>query len=132
VWFFAAYNHFKIDKVVSGVPQEIATDIGIFDNYTAKGTGKLGASNTLIGYFQRGHKQKPQRGLSSLRPPESIQAQDSWSDMYKGEFQRVMSNRGFLDVNVANFTLDWPMVPAVDPVARPPRLFRDTGAVSGA
>ena len=35
--------------------------------------------------------------------------------MYKGEFQRVMSNRSFLNVTVANFTLNWPMVPAVDP-----------------
>ena len=65
-WFFGAYNHFKIDKVVSGVPQELATDIGIFDNLTGKGTGKLGQNNTLIGYYQQGHKQKPQRGLSSL------------------------------------------------------------------
>jgi hypothetical protein len=132
VWFFAAYNHFKIDKVVSGVSQDIATDIGIFDNYTAKGTWKAGTNNTLIGYYQEGRKQKPQRGLSSLRPPESIQAQDSKSRMYKGQFQRVMSNRGFLDVLVGNFTLDWPMVPAVDPVARPPQVFRDTTAVAGA
>ncbi len=132
VWFFAAYNHFKIDKVVSGVAQELATDVGIFDNYTAKGTWKAGTNNTLIGYFQQGRKQKPQRGLSSLRPPESIQAQDSTSRMYKGQFQRVMSNRGFLDVLYGNFSLDWPMVPAVDPVARPPQVFRDTTAVAGA
>ncbi len=132
LWFFAAYNHFKIDKVVSGVSQDIATDVGIFDNYTAKGTWKGGTNNTLIGYFQQGRKQKPQRGLSSLRPPESVQAQDSKSRMYKGEFQRVMSNRGFLDVLVGNFSLNWPMVPAVDPVARPPQVFRDTGALAGA
>lgn len=132
VWFFAAYNHFKIDKVVSGVARELATDVGIFDNYTGKGTWKAGTNNTLIGYYQRGRKQKPQRGLSSLRPPESIQAQDSIAAMYKGEFQRVMGNRGFLDVMVGNFTLDWPMVPAVDPVSRPPQTFRDTTAVAGA
>jgi hypothetical protein len=132
VWFFGAYNHFKIDKVVSGVPQDIATDIGIFDNVTGKGTGKLGTNNTLIGYYQQGRKQKPQRGLSALRPPESIQAQDSWSRMYKGELQRVMSSRAFLDVMVGNFSLNWPMVPAVDPAQRPPQVFRDTGAVAGA
>ena len=84
VWFFGAYNHFKIDKVVSGVPQELATDLGVFDNQTVKGTWKAGTNNTVIGYYQQGRKQKPQRGLSSLRPPESIQAQDSWSRMYKG------------------------------------------------
>jgi Carboxypeptidase regulatory-like domain len=132
LWFFGAYNHFKIDKVVSGVPEELATDLGVFDNYTGKGTWKAGTNNTIIGYYQAGRKQKPQRGLSALRPPESIQAQDSWSKMYKGEFQRVMSNRSFLNVTVANFTLNWPMVPAVDPDLRPPQVFRDTGAVAGA
>ncbi len=132
VWFFGAYNHFKIDKVVSGVPQDLATDVGIFDNVTGKGTGKVGINNTLIGYYQQGRKQKPQRGLSSLRPPESIQAQDSWSRMWKGEFQRVMSSRAFLDVTAGSFSLNWPMVPAVDPVARPPQQFRDTTAVAGA
>lgn len=132
VWFFGAYNHFKIDKVVSGVPQDLATDIGIFDNVTGKGTWKAGGNNTVIGYYQQGRKQKPQRGLSALRPPESIQAQDSWSKMYKGELQRVMSNRAFLNVTVGNFSLNWPMVPAVDPASRPPQVFRDTGAVAGA
>ena len=42
VWFFGAYNHFKIDKVVSGVSRELATDLGIFDNFTGKGTWKAG------------------------------------------------------------------------------------------
>ncbi len=28
LWFFVSYNYFKIDKVVSGIPQEIATDLG--------------------------------------------------------------------------------------------------------
>ena len=83
--------------------------------HRARCTGKVAQSNTLIGYIQRGRKQKPKRGLSTLRPPESIQAQDSWSRMYKGEWQWVVSNRTFLNVNVGNFTLDWPMVPAVDP-----------------
>jgi hypothetical protein len=132
VWFFGAYNHFKIDKVVSGVSRDIATDLGIFDNYTGKGTWKAGASNTIIGYYQAGRKQKPQRGLSALRPPESIQAQDSWSKMYKGELQKVLSNRAFLNVMAGNFTLNWPMVPAVDPVQRPPQIFRDSNAVAGA
>src|SRR5438034_4030822 len=32
LWFFGSYNHFKIDKVISGVQREIATDLGVFDN----------------------------------------------------------------------------------------------------
>jgi hypothetical protein len=36
LWFFGAYNHFKIDRVISGQPQDVATDIGIFDMYSGK------------------------------------------------------------------------------------------------
>ena len=114
-WFYAAYNHFKIDKQVSGVAQNVATDLGIFDNYTAKTTAKAGQNNTFIGYYQQGRKQKPKRGLSTLLPPESVRAQDSMSRMYKGEYQRVINDRTFFSVNAGNFTLDWPMVVAVDP-----------------
>jgi len=132
LWFYGAYNHFKIDKVVAGVDQSVATDLGIFDNYTGKATAKLNQSNTLIGYLQRGRKQKPKRGLSTLRPPESIQAQHSWSTMYKGEWQWVASSRAFLDVNVGSFRLAWPMVAAVDPTVKRPELDRSTTAVRGA
>src|SRR5262249_53397606 len=79
VWFYGAYNQFHIDKQVSGVSQSVATDLGKFNNYTGKGTGKINKNNTLIGYFQAGHKQKPFRNLSTLVPPESILAQNSWS-----------------------------------------------------
>ncbi|HMF98427.1 MAG TPA: TonB-dependent receptor [Vicinamibacterales bacterium] len=136
VWFYGAYNQFHIDKQVSGVSQSVATDLGKFNNYTAKGTAKLNKNNTLIGYFQAGHKQKPHRNLSTLVPPESILAQDSWSKMYKGEWQSVLSDRLFLNVNVGRFTLDWPMVPAVDPrasAANIPSIYRSvTGKQTGA
>jgi hypothetical protein len=115
LWFYGAYNQFHINKQVSGVSPSVATDLGKFNNYTGKGTVKLNNSNTVIGYGQWGRKQKPFRGLSTLVPPESILAQDSWSAMYKGEWQSVLSNRAFLDVNVGRFTLNWPMVPAVNP-----------------
>ena len=52
--------------------------------------------------------------------------------MYKGEWQRVISDRTFFNVNVGNFTLDWPMVVQVDPATRPPQVFRTTNAVAGA
>ena len=92
----------------------------------------MGENNTVIGYFQQGRKQKPKRGLSTLLPPESVRAQDSYSRMYKGEFQRVLSDRTFFNVNVGNFTLDWPMVVQVDPATAPPQVFRATNAVAGA
>jgi hypothetical protein len=117
LWFYGAYNQFHIDKQVSGVSPSVATDLGLFNNYTGKGTAKVNNSNTIIAYAQAGRKQKPFRNLSTLVPPQSILAQDSWSAMYKAEWQSVLSNRAFLDVNVGRFTLAWPMVPAVNPLS---------------
>jgi hypothetical protein len=132
VWFYGAYNHFKIDKVVSGVDRSVATDLGIFDNETVKGTYKASQSNTFIGYFQQGRKQKPKRGLSTLLPPESVRAQDSYSRMYKGEWQWAATSRAFVNMNVGNFTLDWPMVVQVDPAVNPPAVDRSNTAQRGA
>src|SRR5437660_10835301 len=89
-------------------------------------------SITFIWDFQRRRKQKPKRGLSTLVTPESVRAQDSYSRMYKGEWQFVMSDRAFLNVNVGNFTLDWPMVVQVDPAVKPPIQYRSTTAIAGA
>jgi hypothetical protein len=131
-WFFVAYNTFKIDKVVSGVAQTVATDIGLFHNYTGKGTWKPSAGDTVIGYIQRGRKEKPKRNLSTLVPAESVLAQDSLTYTYKGEWQKVISNRTFLDVNVGNYHSLWPMVPQVSPGTNPPTVYRSTGAIAGA
>ena len=131
-WFYVAANTFKIDKVVSGVPQNIATDIGLFHNYTGKGTWKPSAADTVIGYLQRGRKEKPKRGLSALVPPDSVLAQDSITYTYKGEWQRVISSRTFFDVTVGNYHSVWPMVPQVSPTTNIPTTNRATGAQTGA
>jgi len=132
IWFFGAYNHFKIDKVISGVPREIATDLGLFDNYTGKGTWKISEKDTAIGYYAWGRKQKPFRGLSAAVAPEAVLAQDSASWLYKGQWQRVWSNRFFMDAQLGLFGYGWPMEPRVDFRTNPPRtdtgLERDTGA----
>src|SRR5436309_2473795 len=99
LWFFGSYNHFKIDKVISGVQREIATDLGVFDNEITKETWKVSQKDTVVGYLQWGRKQKPNRGLSASVSPEAAQPQDSVSWVVKGEHQRVWSNRLFTDVN---------------------------------
>jgi len=61
----------------------------------------------LIGYYQRGQKQKPERNLSALNPPQSILAQNSVSAMGKGEWQysvgMAQKDVNLLDVRPANF-----------------------------
>ena len=68
LWFFASYNYFKIDKIVSGIPQAIATDLGIFHEAPAKLTYKLSQADTLQAHYQWGYKYKPLRGLSATTP----------------------------------------------------------------
>jgi hypothetical protein len=132
VWFFAAYNHFKIDKQISGVPRNIATDLGVFDNYTTKETWKVSQKDTVIGYFQWGRKQKPNRGLSTTVSPEAAQPQDSVSWVWKGEHQRVWSNRLFTDVKANLFGYDFPLGVKVDYKTNAPRLDTGTNFTSGA
>ena len=131
LWFYAAYNHFKIDKAISGVSREF-TDIGIFDNATGKATWKASSKDTVLAYYQWARKYKPFRGLSVTTPAESILAQDSKSWMYNAQWQRVWTNRLFADVKVGLFGFGWPMVPAVDYKTNPSRTDTGTGFNSGA
>jgi Carboxypeptidase regulatory-like domain/TonB dependent receptor-like, beta-barrel len=131
VWFYAAYNHFKIDKLISGVAPEFS-DLGVFDNATAKGTWKASGKDTLVGYYQWARKFKPRRGLSNTTGPSSILAQDSRSWMYNGQWQRVWTNRLFTDTKVGLFGFGWPMAPAVPFESNPPREDTGTGIQSGA
>jgi hypothetical protein len=139
-WFYVAVNRFKIDKIISGVPKfsTIAgerlqtTDLGIFNNFTAKGTYRMTDKDTVIGYYQWGEKVKPFRGLSVTTPPDSILGQDSDSWMYKGQWQRLWTNRLFTDVNIGLFGFGWPMTPNVDWQTNPPRTDLGNGLNSGA
>ena len=110
----------------------MATDIGLFHNYTGKGTYKPSQPTRIIGYIQRGRKEKPKRSLSALVAPESVLAQDSLTYTYKGEWQRVFSNRMFLDVNVGNYHSLWPMVPQVPADTHIPTTQPSTGLITGA
>ena len=131
-WFYAFYNHFRIDKAVSGVDRSVATDLGDFDNFGGKVTVRLTDRDRLIGYSQWGLKEKPKRGLSTDVGPDSVLAQASWSWAHKAEWQRVWNDRTFMTAAAKHFGFGWPMVPQVDPGPQPPRLDTATGRLSGA
>ena len=136
-WFYGAYNYFKIDRVISGQPVDIATDIGLFDMPSAKVNWQVTERDQFIGYSQWSLKQKPFRGLSATIPAESVRAQDSWTWLHKAEWQRVWNDRLFSNILVAHFGFGWPMVPAVDPGSptaqnRPARIDLATNNQRGA
>jgi len=131
-WFYAAYNHFKINKAISGIPQTVATDLGLFNNFTTKESYKASSKDTLIGYYQWGKKQKPLRGLSATTPPESALAQTSPSWAYNGRWQRTWSNRLFSEINVGEFGYTFPEQPNVPFASNPPRHDLSSGVDQGA
>jgi Carboxypeptidase regulatory-like domain len=131
LWFYGAYNHFKIDKVISGVARNIATDLGVFDNEVTKETWKVSQKDTIIGYFQWGRKQKPNRGLSPSVSPEAAQPQDSVSWVFKAEHQRVWGNRLFTDIKANLFGYDFPLGVKADYKTTPARLDTGTNFTSG-
>lgn len=131
-WFYAFYNHFRIDKAVSGVDRSVATDLGDFDQFGGKATVRLTERDRLIGYTNWGLKEKPKRGLSTDVGPDSVLAQASWSWAHKAEWQRVWNDRTFMTAAWKHFGFGWPMVPQVDPQRQPPRLDTATGRLSGA
>ncbi len=132
LWFFVAYNHFHIDKILSGVPQNIATSLGIFNNFTTKETWKPTSKDTLIGYYQWAKKEEPTRGLSATRGPDSTLGEFSPSWMYNGKWERVWSNRLFTELNVGEFGYAFPEQPRVDFTTNPPRHDLATGVDTGA
>lgn len=131
-WFYAAYNRFYIDRVISGQPREVATDVGDFDMFTVKANWQITDRDQFITFHHWSLKQKPFRGLSATVPAESIRAQDSWSWLHKAEWQRVWSDRLYSNIQVNHFGFGWPMVPAVDPATNPPRVDLDTSHLTGA
>jgi len=132
LWFYAAYNHFKINKQVTGIPVNLATDLGIFNNFTTKESYKLSSKDTLVGYYQWGKKQKPLRGIGVSTPAESALAQTSPSWAYNGRWQRTWSNRVFSEVNVGEFGYTFPEQPNVPFQSNPPRHDNATGFDTGA
>ena len=131
-WFYAFYNHFRIDKAVSGVDRSVATDLGDFDQFGGKVTVRLTDRDRLIAYTNWGLKEKPKRGLSTDVGPDSVLAQASWSWAHKAEWQRVWNDRTFMNVAAKHFGFSWPMVPQVDPGQHPPRLDTSSSRLSGA
>jgi len=132
LWFFAAYNHFHIDEAISGIPPTRARYIGIYNNFTTKETWKASSKDTIIGYYQYGSVDTPNRGLSPLTQPNAAVLQQAYTWMYNGKYQRIWNNRLFTELNVGDFGYHFPESPLVDYHVAPPRIDLATGLQQGA
>lgn len=126
LWFYGAYNFFKLDKALSGVSQAVATDVVTIEDPLVKATWKATRNDTLTFFYQpRNLKLKPNRNLSAATAPESVLAQASKTWIKKVSWSRVWSNRLFMDLRAAACCEIWPMTTRVDAQTNPPR--QDTG-----
>ena len=132
LWVYVAYNHFKINKVQSGIPESLATNLAIFNDFTTKETYKASQKDTIIGFYNWNKKDEPLRGLSATVGPETAIGEFSPSWNYNGQYQRVWNNRLFTQLSVGLYGYDYPAVPNVDYKTHPPTQDSGTGLQTGA
>jgi hypothetical protein len=82
-------------------------------DYTLKLNDKLDLKSTLTFMTQWGRKYQPYRGGSGAGAPlylvESTAHQDSWTEIGKVDYMRVISNRATLDASVNLFASQFPL-----------------------
>ncbi len=108
LWFFGAYNHFNINKVISGVRARSPPTSASSTTRRRRKPGRFRSKDTVVGYIQFGRSRSRIAVSRRARPPNrhSLKTRISW--VYKGEHQRVWSNRLFTRSQVQSVRLRLP------------------------
>jgi hypothetical protein len=108
VWFYASYRDNNQYKIILGLPDKAQSRL---TNYTGKLTYQINPRNQLIGFFNQRTKLQPLRELSLAIPPEAAYYQPSRNRPMKLEWTSVLSDRLFLDLQVAHWYNRFPLFP---------------------
>jgi hypothetical protein len=135
LWFYAGYRDNNQYRVIAGLPGEEAQSQ--LKNYTGKLTYAINPKNNLIALYNSRNKLQPLRELSLASPPESAWYQASKNIPMKLEWTSIMSDRVFLNLQVAHWKNDFPLFPTQTKAASnegigPGRLDLTTGQRTGA
>ena len=82
-------------------------------NPVVKGTYQLNQKNKLIGYFQWGQKEQPNRlpfAAYTYTDPSQTFAQDSGSWVYKGEWNGTITDKLYLEARYGDFGYYFPLI----------------------
>jgi hypothetical protein len=109
LWFYAGYRDNNQYKTILGLPGTTAQSQ--LKNYTGKLTYQINPKNQLIGFFNQRTKLQPLRDLSLAKPVESASWQSSKNRPVKLEWTSVLSDRAFLDLQVAHWGNYFPLYP---------------------
>jgi Carboxypeptidase regulatory-like domain len=125
LWMFGTYRE-QFNAVAQPNFQFDSTFNTKLWNPVGKVTYQLNQKNKLIGYFQWGQKEQPNRlpfSTYTYASPEQTYLQDSGSWVYKGEWNSTLSDKLYLEARYGDFGYYFPLIAnSSDPFA-----WRDTG-----
>jgi hypothetical protein len=112
VWVFGTYR-----EQFNAVAQPNFQFDGTFNtklwNPVAKLTYQLNQKNRIIGYYQWGQKEQPNRlpfSTYTYTSPEQTTLQDSGSWVYKGEWNSTISDKFYLEARYGDFGYYFPLI----------------------
>jgi hypothetical protein len=112
LWYFASYR-----QQFNAVAQPNFTFDSTFDtklwNPVAKATYQINQKNKLVGYYQWGQKEQPNRlpfAAYTYASPEQTLKQTSGSWVYKGEWNGTLSDTLYLEARFGDFGYYFPLV----------------------
>jgi Carboxypeptidase regulatory-like domain len=115
LWWYFSYRN---QKTSVGQPNFIGPISGqLFDtllwNPSGKATYQINKNNKLIGYYQWGQKEQPNRLPSSTNNYTSLEStlfQKSGSWIYKGEWNSTLSNNVYVEARYGVFGYYFPLI----------------------
>jgi len=127
MWMFGTYR-----EQFNAVAQPNFTFDKTFDtklwNAVGKATYQMNQKNKLIGYYQWGQKQQPNRlpfSTYTYASPEQTYFQNSGSWVYKGEWNSTVSDKVYLEARYGDFGYYFPL----NTNSTENYFFHDTGAL---
>ena len=111
-WFFGTYREQKNELSQPNWTFDKTFDTKLW-NPVGKVTYQLNQKNKLIGYFQWGQKEQPNRMFSTAytyTSPGPTYMQDSGSWVYKGEWNGTLSDKFYLEARYGDFGYYFPLI----------------------
>ena len=114
IWWYGSLRDQKVQSLLPNFPvKPFETHLS---NISAKVTYSLNANNKFIGFGTWGKKTQPNRldtflvaATAAIHPTaDSTWNQAYWAHTYKGEYDRVLSDRAFFEVRGGQFHYLWP------------------------
>jgi hypothetical protein len=112
VWWFGTYREQKNEVAQPNFNFDKTFDTKLW-NAVGKGTYQLNKNNKLIGYYQWGQKQQPNRlpfATYTYNSPEQTYKQNSGSWVYKGEWNSTVSDKLYVEARYGDFGYYFPLV----------------------